>query len=296
MKEIEYDGYKAIELKTDAVRIVAIRDFGPRIAHLSGLNGKNILLWEPEKYKRGEWDLRGGHRVWVTRPGADEAEDAYVTDNESCELTMFEDGFRLTSPVHEATNLQKGFEVKVVEQDQIEVNNFVINRSELLYSGGIWALTCTVPGAEDSYAIPIGDGSDWDCFSYTVFRCWGGHGKGGFHDEQWQIGEDALWIRPQGLENKRMIQSHKGMMAMLDRQNQQVFIKQSDYDPCAQYPLNNNMAAYIGPDNFMVEMESMGAQRTIKPGQALNHIERWSLKHVHQFEEKSSFLESLISS
>ena len=294
IQKITFEGLQAVELKTPSMRLVAVTETGPRIAHLSGAGGENLLLWTPGKYKRGEWDLCGGHRVWVTRPGADEAEDAYRPDNGQCELEIFEHGFRITSPIDPVTNLEKGIEVRILNDEQVDVKNFVTNRSELLFSAGIWALTCTVPGPNDTYMIPVGDGSDWDCFSYTIFRCWGGHGQGGINDEQWTFGNDALHINPEGKENKRMVQSHKGILAMLDRQNQQVFIKQSSYDPDGTYPLNNNIAAYIGPDNFMVEMETMGVQKTVKPNQTLEHSEIWTIKSVSDMPQNAKTLESYL--
>ena len=49
------------------------------------------------------------------------------------------------------------------------------------------------------------------------------------------------------------------------------------YDPAGNYPLGTNLAVYIGPKNFMVEMETMGAFATLKPGQVLKHRETWLL-------------------
>ena len=43
------------------------------------------------------------------------------------------------------------------------------------------------------------------------------------------------------------------------------------------YPMGTNIALYVGPDNFMVEMETMGPVVTVKPGQVLAHRETWVL-------------------
>ncbi len=78
IKEILFEGHKAVEIITDHLRLVVVTEFGPRIAFFGKPDGDNLLLWAPGEYMREKWDLAGGHRVWVTRPGADENEDTYA--------------------------------------------------------------------------------------------------------------------------------------------------------------------------------------------------------------------------
>lgn len=268
----------AVELRTPALRLVAVSAWGPRIAFLGKPGGDNLLLWKPGTYTRGQWDLRGGHRVWVTRPGADECEDTYATDNAPCAVELLPDGFRITGGEHPANRTRRGISVTALNDHTLRVDNFLTNTGDLLYSGGIWALTCTVPTPGTQYGIPVGDGSEWDAFSMVLFRRWAGHGAGGFDDPQFQIKGDVLAIQPQGKENKRMLQSRHGIIAMSDPQRQLTFAKRAPLHDGQPYPLNTNLAVYIGPDNFMVEMETMGHERTLRPGESLHHVETWVLR------------------
>lgn len=273
----KFNGLEAVELTTSKLKLVGVNQFGPRIAFLGKGDGENLFLWEPEKYKRKDWDLRGGHRVWVTRPGSDESEETYFTDNEPAEVEILENGFRITAP-EKATNFtRRGFEVKVLSDEILVIDNFLINTGDMLYSAGIWALTCTIPGPETQYVIPVGDGSNWDCFSMVFFHTWAGH-NGIVDDPQITFKNDLLLIKPQGNENKRMLQAHKGIIALVDPARQVTFAKKVDFNPLAQYPMGCNMAFYIGPDNFMVEMETMGNEVTLKPGESAHNIETWILK------------------
>lgn len=278
IQTISFQGLDAIELNTGKMRLVAVTPFGPRIAFLGKPGGANMLLWEPGERKRGDWDLRGGHRVWVTTPGADECEDTYATDNEPCEFQIGEDGFVVIGAENQVNKTRRGFRVSVINDTMIEVDNFVVNTGNMLYSGGIWALTCTLPTQGAEYAVPVGDGSSWDHFNMVFFREWAGHGQGGFNDPQITVENDIVRIRPEGQENKRMIQSHAGIIAMSDPVNNATFAKHVCHDPAASYPLNTNIAFYIGPDNFMVEMETMGPEETLKPGAELHHLETWVLR------------------
>ncbi len=233
-------------------------------------------MWKPETYLRGDWDLRGGHRVWATRPMADENEDTYATDNGPCSVELFADGFRLTGAENPHNRTRRGIEVRALTDHMFEVDNFLENTGDMLYSGGVWALTCTVPGAATKYAIPVSDGSDWDTFTMVHFRRWGGHGVGGLNDTQIEQTEDMLVITPRGIENKRMVQSRAGIMVMTDTDRNFTFAKKTPYcDSATTYPQNTNLAFYIGPENFMVEMESMSPEQPLRPGDIMHHKETW---------------------
>ncbi|MCE9613741.1 MAG: hypothetical protein K8T26_05660 [Lentisphaerae bacterium] len=276
--KITFDGVDALELRTPALRLVAVTAWGPRIAFLGRPDDANLLLWKPRQYQRGEWDLRGGHRVWVTRPGADECEDTYAADNAPCDVELLADGFRVTGGVNPANRTRRGFAVTRISDHAVRIDNFVTNAGDLLYSGGVWALTCTLPGRGTQYGIPIGDGTEWDAFTQVMFRRWAGHGAGGYADPQFEVRKDVLAILPQGQENKRMIQSHHGIIAMTDSARKLTFAKRTPWLNGRVYPLNTNLALYIGPQNFMVEMESMGPEQTLRPGETLHHVETWVLR------------------
>src|SRR3990172_3339167 len=85
-------------------------------------------------------------------------------------------------------------------------------------------------------------------------------------------------IIPRGRECKRMVQAPQGLIGMSDAAEKISFLKHSPYERGARYPLNCNLSFYIGPKNFMVEMESMGAERTVKPGETAHNVETWALR------------------
>lgn len=279
IKRIQFGGLAAIELRTAKLRLVVLTAKGPRIAFWGRPGSDNLLLWEPGKYRRGKWDLMGGHRLWVARPGADEAEETYATDNQPCTVETSAKGFTVTAPVDPVHRTQRGIKVTVLAADRLAIEHFVTNHSDMLWSGGLWGLTCTVPSAGASYTIPLGDGSSWDYATVVTFRVWGGgHGGVGFNDEQFQLTDDALVIRPVGRENKRMVKADAGVIAMHDPVRKLVFAVHAPYQPDGNYPLATNLASYVGPQNFMVEMETMSPFTTLKPQQALRHTETWLLR------------------
>ena len=281
LKRITFGGLSAIELRTPKVRLVALTAKGPRIAYWGRPDNDNLLLWAPGKYRRGQWDLMGGHRLWLARPGADEAEETYATDNQPCAVETFADGFSVTAPIDPIHRTQRGIKVTAVAADRIVVEHFVTNRSDMLWSGGVWGLTYTVPSAGASYLIPLGDGSAWDYATIVTFRTWGGgHGGAGFGDEQFEVTDDALVLQPAGRENKRMVKADAGVIALHDPARKLLFAMHAPYQPEANYPLGTNLAFYVGPKNFMVEMETMSPSATLKPQQTLRHNETWVLREA----------------
>jgi hypothetical protein len=288
------DGLDAVEILTAGIRLVILTGRGPRIAFLGRPGGANLLYWAPGRHRRGDWELMGGHRVWFTRPGADEAEETYAADNGPCAVEFRADGVTVTGAADDRQRLRRGLTVTVESAGRLRVDNFVRNESDMLWSGGLWALTCTVPGADTSYHAPLGDGSSWDYATMVSFRTWGGgHGGVGFADDQFETTQDALVVRPSGRENKRMLKADAGIMAMHDPSRNVVFAKHAPYQGGGSYPLGTNLAFYVGPANFMVEMETMAPVVTLKPGESSVHTETWVLADAAPVAPASSTLRQL---
>lgn len=275
--ETTFNNKKAIEIINQDTRMVVLVESGPRIAFFGRTKGENLLFWdETEEIKRGNWRIKGGHRVWVTRPMADECEDSYRPDNLPCEVRQDKDRVTILGATDPVLQTIKGFEINTNEEGEFLVNNFVKNESEVLYSAGVWALTCSKPHQGCEYIIPLGDGSDWDCFRVVFFRQWGGH-TSSINDSQIIFQEDSLKIVPQGFETKRLVESSQGIIAMNVPDQNLSFIKKVSYEQNGNHPLGCNLAFYVAPDNLFVEMESMSGEKTVKPGQTIYWQEKWKL-------------------
>ena len=276
LRDVTFDGLAAVELIHAGARLVVVHEVGPRIAWFGPEGGDNLLFWDASgEHRRGPWRLRGGHRVWVTRPLADETEETYAADDGPCQVRRLRDGVAIAAPpdVH---HLVKGLAIRA-RPGGFVVDHLVTNASDMLWSGGVWALTCTRPRKGTTYGIPLGDDGPWDVFAIVVPRRWGGH-TARVADPQLQLTEDCLVVKPRGVEAKRMIQAPRGTIGMTDPGARRAFVIRAAYDRHASYPLACNLAFYVGPKNFMVEMETMGPIRQVRPGETLDHGELWSLE------------------
>lgn len=267
---------EGLEIRTHGFRLIVITQIGPRIAWFSKPDGDNLLYWAPEGAGRGRWRLYGGHRVWLTRPLADESEDTYQPDNAPCAVALLPDGVDVCAPAPDSNRIARGMEIRVLDESRVQVRNYLRNEGTMLYSGGCWSPTCVV--ADKPMEIPLGSAEPnptWDIVYMALPRVFAGNVTA-LGDDSAAFAGDALVLTPKGRCVKRCVRAEKGIIQL--RCDGYVFRKTVPFDPGARYPMNGcNIAAFIGENNWMAEMETYGGERTIKPGQAVDHTEQWEL-------------------
>lgn len=279
IKAIEFDGLEAVEILTSKARMIIVTSLGPRIAWFGAPKGRNLLFWDyARKYKRGAWQLLGGHRTWAMRPLGDESEETYAADNGPCSVRIGARGVEVRGEAHPAFKISKGLGVKVLADDTFILENRIFNPSEMIWSGGAWSLTCTLPKANTRYGIPLGRGGEWDMFLVGYPKRWGGGQTARVDDSAVRMTEDCMLISPKGRVSKRMVQAPQGVIGMTDPGEKLSFIKHCEFADGAMYPLGCNVAFYAGKANFMVEMEFMGGCQSVLPGQTLSMRETWMLR------------------
>ena len=132
IKETEFDKLAAVEITTSKARLVALTGMGPRIASFGTRKGRNLLFWDySRKYIRGQWHLKGGHRVWATRPMGDESEETYADDNEACKVRVLKDGVDIQGASHPLFRIRKSIGIKVLDDETIRIENRITNDSEI---------------------------------------------------------------------------------------------------------------------------------------------------------------------
>jgi hypothetical protein len=276
LSELEHSGHRGVELVDRGVRMIALSSIGPRIAWFGRGDRENLLYWDTAgEHRRGPWRLYGGHRLWVTRPLADENEETYEPDNQACRVESLPAGVRITSPPS-SLGIEKTLAISV-EGGVWTLEHQLRNVGSLLWSGGAWALTCTLPAPDTVYRVPLGGSSPvWDLTTIVIPRRWGGAHTSRLDDPQITFVEDVMEIRARQEEAKRLVLAPRGELEMHDPVRG-VFRKRTSFEPDAAYPLGTNLAVYVGPGRFMVELETMSPLRTLAPGAILTHVERWTV-------------------
>lgn len=274
-RKVDFERCASLEVQTARLRLVVTLDRGPRIAFLGRPDGENLFYWQVDDKGKDDWRLLGGHRVWATRPMADESEDAYAADNEPCELAEVNGTITVTGALHPFLKTRRGVRIREVGEDAFEVTSFVHNAGPMLYSTGVWCIACIKPRPGMTFGIPLGDHQlTWDYVRIFFPRSWAGH-SARVNDPQIRFNEEFMIVEPQGVETKRMLWAPRGILAMTWPEKGLSFIKRSKADVNGQYPQGCNLAVYVAPRNSMVEMESCAAERALMPGETALNVETW---------------------
>lgn len=269
-----FEQLAAIEIEHADVRMTIVHEVGPRIVAFHHVDGENLLFWDTEQaYFHDEWRMYGGHRLWTTRPDADESEETFAPDNKACTVRQIGDCVELISPPTQA-RIEKSMTV-TVGAGVWTIEHRLRNTGSLLWAGGAWALTCTRSGPLTSYRIPLGGGDPtWDVLTVAIPRRWAGH-TSRLDDPQFVFDDDALNFRALGHEAKRMLSAPRGTIVMADPVRGE--LTKAAPLRAGRYPRDTNLAVYLSPDAQLVELESMSPIKMLSPGATLVHTEAWSL-------------------
>lgn len=276
-----FDGFEAVKITTECLQLVLVTEVGPRIAFLGQCGTtNNLLYWNKNGVTRGDWQLRGGHRVWISRPCADESEDTYAADNEPCQVCSGDNWVEAIAPAHSFTQLERGIRVQVVNETAFKVTSFVRNAGGLIYSAGVWCPTCINPQGK-IIKIPLGEPDvTWDIVKVIIPRVFAGNTTM-LEDSQVTFEGDDMVVKPSGQIMKRCVAAPQGIIAMQCPEQNLCFTKKVQYYQNAAYPLDGcNLAVFIGKDNWMGELESYSPEQAIRPGETVKHVELWSIETI----------------
>lgn len=273
IEQTAFEGYKdAYRLINGDVELIVVAEVGPRILSLRLGDGPNLLFHDtPGAFVRGNWHLRGGHRIWI----APEDERCYAPDNSPCEVRESGDGFiDFIAPVG-PPNLRKTLNVGVCPKDgQFVVKTILSNEGPMVAQGAIWNLTCALPEAGAVVVVPWADGSDaWNTPMIRYWRSWVGLGTD-IESPQWKTKNDYFLLEPTGERGKVGLFSKHGVLALLRKDA--TFIKRVKAQPGAVYPDGGcNIELFTCPE--FIELELLSPMQVINPGSQISLSEHWTL-------------------
>lgn len=257
-----YEGcYRCI---VGTAELIITTGFGPRILSLTTDGTKNILYVDTEEtLGHGDWRLYGGHRLWI----APEMNDTYVPDNDPCIVEEGEDSLSVSSR-DERLGLKKTLTI-LDENGLIRIDHTILNESDTLVTGGIWALTC-VNNIGTAF-FPWGTKGSWDLKKVVYWRRWMDH-TSEIGDKQFKPTDDLFLVTPTGREGKVGSACWEGFIGVTAPGF--TFIKMFHRLPVNSYPDDNCAAeCYTGP--HFTELETLSPLVTFHPGEPLTHSEYW---------------------
>ena len=281
----EYGTYgKCVKLSNGGMELLVTLDIGPHIIRVAKPGGENVMLEDTadkvnkqefaevfaEKFgsESGVWHIYGGHRLWTS---PEYLPRTYFPDNVPVECEEVPNGIKVKQVPQQWTQIACSMTVTMAEnENKVEILHEVKNVGAWSIQFAPWALSVLAPGGFEVMPMPrrkTGLLSNrkivlWD---YTKMN-----------DPRVTWGDKYITLRqdPNAREAFKFgIDSQHCWAAYFNHGD--VFIKQFDTDPEAEYPDGGcNFETYTS--EVFLEMESLGALKTVQPEESAFHREQWT--------------------
>ena len=288
---IQYKDYgKCLSMTNGVIDVVTTLEVGPRIVRYGYVGGTNIMNDNKEAFAEDHnpkikeyfgndayYRTYGGHRLWISPEWFPEI---YYPDNEPVEYEVLENSVIFTPPVQKKNDIQMQIKVTLSDNENVEVEHFVTNKSDRNKEFSLWALTVAAKGGTEIIPMNVNDthllpNRKMVLWPYTDPR------------------KDNIYI---GREYLTIKQPDEGSLKFgLDLNNPTVYYQIDDtvfvktyYPKCPNgvYP-DGGVSYETYSCNYFTELETLSELRIVAPGETVNHIESWSLrKNPGEFDRK----------
>jgi len=270
-----YQGWpNCYRLSNGTVELIVTADVGPRIIRYAFVDSRNIFKEYPEQLGKSgekEFQLRGGHRLWVA---PERLETTWAPDNGPVDVRIDGEVLEARQPV-DAAGLEKTIRVKLAASgSRVEVVHRVRNATPWEIEFAPWALTMMAPGGRAIAGFPPRGKHPEVLLPTHPLVMWA---YTDLSDPRWSFTKKYLLLRqdpaiaaPQkiGLFNE-----HTWAGYVLDSE---LFLKRTRAVAGRAYP-DFGCSFETFTNDEMLELETLGPLERVAPGGAVEHVERWSL-------------------
>jgi len=277
--KVEKIGWKGwpncYRVSNGTVELIVTSDIGPRVMHYALTGGPNVLKEFSEqmgKSGEAEYQLRGGHRLWVA---PETLETSWALDNGRVKITARADGLTAAQPVDSA-----GFE-KSIAITMAASGSGVTLEHKAVYHGARptemapWTLTMMAPGGRAITGFPPRGTHPKDLLPTNPLVLWA---YTNLSDPRWKFYEKYLTLRQDpALAAPQKLGSFNtdswGAYALGDM----LFTKRTEAFANRRYPdFGCSFETFANAE--MLEMEFLGPLRRIVKGQSAALVEHWTLR------------------
>ena len=275
MENVLFNGWKCVRLANHDVELIVTCDVGPRIIRFGYIGGANVFAEVPgQQGTKGEaeWQIRGGHRLWI----APEANPwSYELDNKSYEaVEAIAGGVRVRQKPGPLTHVAKQMEIVLdAARNAVTITHTLANRGARPVSCAPWAVSAM--GLNGQAIIPLPapvshterllPNQNWSIWGYTNFT-----------DPRWTFGAKYVLFRQDPARGPTKLGlAHREKWIAYQREGF-LFVKSFDHSGDAIYPDGGCNFETFSNEQFL-ELESIGSLVTLKKGDSVTHTETWKL-------------------
>lgn len=268
------EAYGNVVYLTDGrTELATALDYGLRVVHLSCAGRENIFYRQDNACSDGVttaqgWRLYGGHRFW----SAPESDASYYPDNEPVSYALLHDGVHLTQNVDPWTKLQKELTIRLTADGAWQVAHKLTNRGDAPVCAAPWGVTTLRGGG--TATIPFPRTVTGETNPRRVLSLWGGTSPA---DPRLQFSEDELHIRHRADVSdycKLGVFNSTGT-ASYTVGGQRFTLSFVPGTPEEHPDFGCNTEVFVGV--YFLELESLGALHTLRPGESACHTEHWRI-------------------
>lgn len=270
-----------LKLSNDESELYVTLDFGPRIIRFSIKGHENMFYENTDKSnhqygkqfevygKNDGWYIYGGHRLWTS---PEEMPRSYYPDNDKVDYDILtNDTVRFTPPQQKWNMLQLAIEVKMTNENKVYVKHFITNKSAWPVELAPWALTVLSQNGLEVISQP---NKETGLLSNRTIAVWP-YTK--MNDERLYWGEKFITLKQNPSIDRALkigINNEKGYAAFFNHGD--LFIKRHTTVDGGNYP-DGGVSFETYTNNDIIEMETLGQLKKLKPEETVTHEEIWQL-------------------
>ncbi|HUP04008.1 MAG TPA: hypothetical protein VMU19_08465 [Bryobacteraceae bacterium] len=277
--QIEKTSYKGWDncwrIATSEIELIVTSDVGPRVISCGFRGGQNLFKnFEDQMGKSGEatWVARGGARLWI---GPEDREASYAPDNVPVDIEIRDGALVATAPVEDGPRVQKQMIIRAAGSTA-EIVHRLKNAGQLPAEFTVWALIMMAPGGVAVTGFPARGTHPEHLLPSNPLIMWR---FTDLSDPRWIFLEKYLVLRQvASMKSPQKLGHFNPDTWGAYFLNGDLFIKRYQGDPKLAYPDMGASYETFTNDQFL-ELETLGPIRRVAPGEWIEHVEHWELRH-----------------
>lgn len=278
----DYNGFgKCLKITNGIIEALVTLDVGPRVIRF-GFKDKENMFCEDTKREMhakdesfdvfGEndgWYSYGGHRLW-TSPEA--YPRTYYPDNTPVKYEIVgENSVCFTPDVQKYNQYQCSITLSVTDKNEVTLSHKVTNCSGWDIELSVWPITVL---AQNGLEVMSQPNRETHLLPNRIFAVWP-YTK--MNDERLYFGDKFITLRQSpdaGGPLKIGMRNEKNYAAYFNHDC--LFVKTHKTNENGTYP-DGGMSFETYTNPLFLEMETLSELKRIKPGESLEHTEKWAL-------------------
>lgn len=268
---------ECVTLENKAITLQVTKSYGPRVISLCLRGGRNLFADVPHLVLdcpgKGGFHLHGGHRLWYA---PEIPATTYIPDNAPVEVTLSEAGMNLTQPVERDTGVQKSIRIRLPDESAtVILDHTLANMGSSPVTCAPWAITMMKPGGVAILPQNTSKADQAGVLPNRSLVLWPYTDPASSHIT-W--GKSSILVHANLASEEEKLKlgfpNPRGWLAY--HLQDTLFVKYAAFQPSqSYYDFNSSSQCYCGP--AFIELETLGPQVTLAPGESVSHKEAWQV-------------------